>query len=66
MTCKTPCSNCTCSPCGFLDYADDFPFETERCGLAALQETWLNSPSTVLTRFCAIYPSAPECKVYED
>ena len=71
MACDRNCPKCTCAPqpeppCGFLSYDNDFPFEADSCGLAILQDKWLNSPSTALDRHCALQPWAVECKLYED
>ena len=67
MPCSTPCAKCTCeSPCGHLDYSDDFPFEADRTALGVQQDKWLNSPSTYFERLCSTDPSAPECRIYED
>ena len=66
MTCKTPCNNCTCKPCGHLAHDDDFPFETDKSPLGTLQEKWLDSPSTFLQRLCSLEPGAIECRIYED
>ena len=67
MPCSTPCAQCTCKPaCGHLDYSDDFPFEADKSALGTQQSKWLESPSTYFDRLCALDPSAPECRVYED
>ena len=67
MPCSTPCAKCTCkSPCGHLDYSDDFPFEADRTALGTQQAKWLDSPSTYFERLCSTDPSAPECRIYED
>ena len=66
MTCKTPCNNCSCKPCGHLPYDDDFPFEADKSALGTLHEKLLSSPSTFLQRLCALEPGAVECRTYED
>jgi len=66
MTCKKPCDNCTCAPCGHLDYDDDIYIEADASPMATQQRKWLDSASSYFDRACSLNPSAPECRVYED
>ena len=67
MTCKTPCANCTCKPCDYLELTDSTVFEADStAALSSEQRKWLESPSTFLARHCALNPGAVDCKIYED
>ncbi len=66
MTCQNECPDCSCAPCGHLEYSEDYPFEVDSTPIGTQQDRWLRSPANTLTQHCALHPSDAECKIYED
>ena len=66
MTCKKPCANCTCAPCGHLAADDDLYIEIDNTALARETQKWFESPSNFFMIECALNPSHSHCKIFED
>ena len=57
MTCKTPCSDCSCESVYNSDY-----IEIDPSPLATQSQKFLANPANFFTIECALNPSSPHCR----